>query len=206
MKDNKRTLLVSWFKESQWDHLNNIVSDSENLGDTYKEWREQAEKNITMFRSSGGIVKKISVDTEQMLAWANENDITLESSNLSSYAIHLYEEKSPTMVVCWYKQEQWNHLKEIVSDAETLGDSFKEWETEAEKNINKFRSEGQRVKKILVDTEQMLAWAEKGDVKLESKNLSSYAMHLFGKTIKRKPLKPKTKKKSNNKYGNNFYQ
>lgn len=204
MTQKNRTLLVSWFKESQWDHLKEIVTDSENLGETYKEWREQAEKNITLFRSQGGIVKKISVDTKQMLAWANENNIKLESSNLTSYGMHLYEEKSPTMVVCWYKKEQWDSLKEIVNDSEGLGGSYEEWETEAEKNINKFRSEGQRVKKIFVDTVKMQEWAKENSIKLDSKNLSSYATYLFTKDNPVKPKK-KSKKKSNNIYGNNFY-
>lgn len=201
MTEKKRTLLVAWFKEKQWDRLKEIVSDSENLGEAHKDWKKQAEKNISMFRSSGGIVKKMSVDTEKMLAWSNENNIKLDSTTISSYAKHLYEEKSPTMVVCWYKKEQWDHLKEIISDPEALSDSYEEWEKTAEKNIDIFRSEGQRVKKIPVDTEQMLAWAEENDFKLESENLSFYAMHLFGNTRLNKDHK-----KSSNKYGNDFYR
>ena len=194
MKEKKRTLLVAWFKESQWDHLKQIISDPENLGESYVEWRRQAEEHISMFRSTNGIVKKISVDTEKMLIWANENNIKLESSNLSSYAMHLFEEKFPTMVVCWYKKEQWDHLKEIVSDAEKLGESYEKWEAEAEKNIGIFRSKGQRVKKMHIDTEQMLVWAKENSIELMSSNLSSYATYLFEKQAESKS-KPKTKKK-----------
>lgn len=205
MNNKQSTLLVSWFKENQWDHLKEIVSDSDNLGETYADWKKQAEQHIGNFRSTGGIVKKISVDTEEMLAWANENNLKLETSNLSTYAMHLFEEKYPTMLVCWYKQEQWDHLKEIIVDSKKLGDSFEEWEEETEKNINLFRSKGQRVKKMLVDTEEMLQWAKANNNELTTDNVSSYATYLFERHFKARG-KSKPKKKHNRKYGNNFYQ
>lgn len=200
-KQKQSTLLVCWFKESQWDHLKEIVSDSENLGESYKQWKKGAEHNISLFRNNGGAVVKMRADTEKMLQWATENNIQLSSENLSQYAFHLFEEKYPTMVVCWYQKEQWDHLNEIVSDSKTLGDTYEEWQEEAEKNINMFRGQGQRVKKIVVDTEQMQQWAIDNKRELDSKNLSDYAMYVFEKSHKVKPKK----QKKNNKYGNSFY-
>jgi len=199
-KVKKQTLLVAWFKENQWDHLTKIVSDPENLGKNYNDWRKQAEHNISQFRKTGGFVKKIAVDTEQMLEWANENGLKLNTSYLSHYAMHVYEERSPTVVVCWYKKEQWDHLKEIISDPENMHDSYDEWEKSSEDTITQLRSQGQRIKKIPVDTEQMLAWANDNKMTLKSSNLSYYAIHLFSKEHKAKPLKHARKN-----YGNNFY-
>lgn len=215
MTEKKSTLLVCWFKKEQWDHLLEIISDPDNLGKTYAEWRKGAEHNISMFRNTGGKVVKMHADTEQMLQWSKENNVELSSENLSQYAFHLYEDKYPSMVVCWYKKDQWDHLQEIVSDSKALGKTYEEWAEEAEKDIDMFRSKGQRVKKITVDTEQMLQWANDNKIKLESANLANYAMHLFEKDHKQEINKLKRKqekinklnrkKRANNKYGNNFY-
>ena len=160
MTSKRSTLLVCWFKEQQWDHLKEIVSDSESLGETYADWKKGAEQQISLFRKQQGTVVKMRADSEKMLQWSKENNIELTSENLSQYAFHLFEDKYPTMVVCWYKKEQWDHLKEIVSDPKKLGDTYEEWKKEAEKDINIFRSKGQRVKKIPIDTEQMQQWAK----------------------------------------------
>ena len=205
MTSKRSTLLVCWFKEQQWDHLKEIVSDSESLGETYADWKKGAEQQISLFRKQQGTVVKMRADSEKMLQWSKENNIELTSENLSQYAFHLFEDKYPTMVVCWYKKEQWDHLKEIVFDPKKLGDTYEEWKKEAEKDINIFRSKGQRVKKIPIDTEQMQQWAKENNLSLDSSNLSDYAAHLFEKNHKPKMQKPKKKKQTNNKYGNNFY-
>ncbi len=211
MTNKKSTLLVCWFKEHQWDHLKQIVSDSENLGETYADWKKGAEQQISLFRKQQGTVVKMSADSEKMLQWAKENNIELSSANLSQYAFHLFEDKYPTMVVCWYKKEQWDHLKEIVSDPKKLGDTYEEWEKKAEQDINMFRNKGQRVKKIPIDTEQMQQWANQNNLSLDSSNLSDYAEYLFEKDYRPKTQKAKKKKQAKkkkrikNKYGNNFY-
>jgi len=46
----------------------------------------------------------------------------------------------------------------------------------------------------------MLAWANDNKMTLKSSNLSYYAIHLFSKEHKTKPLKHARKS-----YGNNFY-
>ena len=197
-KATKPTMIICWFKEDQWDDLKEIISDPENMGESYTHWREAAEKHINEFRRSGGVAHKMGVDAKTMFTWFKENNLEPTTPNLQHYAMHLFEEKSPTMLVSWFKEEQWSHLKKIIPDAETLGDSYNDWKEKTEKKIEKLRKKGQRIKKILIDTEQMQLWATQNNIELTTASLSTYATFLFSKN--------KKSNKKPSKYGNNFYQ
>ncbi len=83
------------------------------------------------------------------------------------------------IAVCWYKEEQWERLKEIVIDKDNIEDSYLEWRKGAEKKLNELKSKGLNIKKILVDTEEMLIWANEKGKELNGDMRSQYAAHIL---------------------------
>jgi phage-related minor tail protein len=87
---------VCWYKEEQWERLKEIVADPENIEDTYMQWKVDAEKTINELRNNGANVKKVSVDTEKMLLWANENNRPINGKARSEYAAYLLRQRKKT--------------------------------------------------------------------------------------------------------------
>jgi len=92
-KDDNVNIGVCWYKEEQWERLKEIVADPESLEDTYQQWRKDAEKALSQLRANGLNVKKVSVDTEEMLIWANENGRSLDGEARSEYAVYLLKHR-----------------------------------------------------------------------------------------------------------------
>ena len=88
-KDVDLIIGVCWYKEEQWERLKDIVADPEVIEDTYQQWRKDAEKALGELKATGVNVKKVSVDTEGMLLWANEHGRSLDGEARSQYAIYL---------------------------------------------------------------------------------------------------------------------
>lgn len=83
---------VAWYKPEQWSRLLAISVDRENLERTYGDWLRQAEKNLADFAEQGGYPEKIVVDTEELLAWANERGLPVNGESRSQYASWLARE------------------------------------------------------------------------------------------------------------------
>ena len=92
-KENSVKIGVCWYKEEQWERLKEIVPNPEDIEDTYQQWRKDAENAISQLREKGMDVKKVSVDTEEMLLWANEHGHQLDGDARTQYAIYLMKKR-----------------------------------------------------------------------------------------------------------------
>ena len=92
-KDADLNIGVCWYKEEQWERLKEIVADPESIEDTYQQWRKDAEKALSQLKEKGVNVKKVSVDTEEMLLWANEHGRTIDGEAPSEYALYLLQHR-----------------------------------------------------------------------------------------------------------------
>ena len=93
MGNDNFKIAVCWYKENQWERFKEIVSDKENIEDTYLEWRKEAEIKLNELKSQGLNIKKILVDTEEMLLWANEQGRDLNGDLRSQYAAHILKSR-----------------------------------------------------------------------------------------------------------------
>ncbi|MEA3412470.1 MAG: hypothetical protein U9R74_13160 [Pseudomonadota bacterium] len=91
MKNDTVNIGVCWYKEEQWERLKEIVSDPDNIEETYQQWRKDAEKTLTELKANRVDIKKVSVDTEEMLIWANEHGRPLDGEARSEYAAHILQ-------------------------------------------------------------------------------------------------------------------
>jgi hypothetical protein len=83
---------VAWYKPEQWSRLLAISADRENLERTYNDWLRQAEKTLADLAERGGYPEKVQVDTEELLAWANERSLPVNGESRSQYASWLLME------------------------------------------------------------------------------------------------------------------
>ena len=93
MKHDTVNIGVCWYKEEQWERLKEIVVDPENIEETYQQWRKDAEKTLIELKANGVNIKKVSVDTEEMLIWANEQGRPLDGEARSEYAANLLQDR-----------------------------------------------------------------------------------------------------------------
>ncbi len=79
-KDNKkvrkryrgRTVLgVAWYRRDQWNRLLEIVSDRDQLEDTYDEWQSTARKQFDKLAKPGHPIRKVDIDVEELLLWCD---------------------------------------------------------------------------------------------------------------------------------------
>lgn len=75
------------------------------------------------------------------------------------------------IAVCWYKEDQWERLKQNVADPDC----------DAEKTLNKLSANGVNVKKVLVNTEEILNWVNDHGRPLDVKARSEYAAFILNR-------------------------
>ena len=93
MKNDNMIIGVCWYKEEQWERFKEIVPDPENIEDTYQQWRKDAEKAFNELRANGANIKKVLVDTEEMLIWVNEQNRPLNGEARSEYAAFILQHR-----------------------------------------------------------------------------------------------------------------
>ena len=60
--------------------------------------------------------------------------------------------------VAWYRREQWNRLLEISTDRDKIGNTYEEWEANAEKGLRMAARPGVVLRKVDIDVEELLKW------------------------------------------------
>ncbi len=60
--------------------------------------------------------------------------------------------------IAWYKREQWDRLRQISADVDTLERTFDEWEKGASNLLRALERAGQRVSQVMVDVDELVAW------------------------------------------------
>jgi hypothetical protein len=87
------------------------------------------------------------------------------------------KESQNKMVVgfAWYRPEQWQRVRDISTDADSLEDSYEAWLKLAEGELKKFQSSGLRVEKVDIDSEQLILWCNEQGMEVNSKARARYA-------------------------------
>jgi len=74
------------------------------------------------------------------------------------------ENQGPAIqAMVWYKNEDWDTLKELFTDSHLLPKSYSDWLTKAEEMVAKVENSGDVVMKVYIDPETFPVWCkEKG--------------------------------------------
>lgn len=77
--------------------------------------------------------------------------------------------------MAWYAEEDWERLREVSADAETLEDNWEEWKEHAIDEIERLREAGYEVRRIEVDPDELQAWCSVYDRPVDGHARSVYA-------------------------------
>ena len=87
-KESNQKIVVgfAWYRREQWERVRDIASDAGEFEDTYEEWLRVAEQKLTELAAAGLDVKKVDVDSEQLILWCNEQGLDMNAQARSRYA------------------------------------------------------------------------------------------------------------------------
>lgn len=85
-----------------------------------------------------------------------------------------------TVAECaWYRAEQWERLREVAADQETLGETYEEWVANAERAVREMRRAGIHAEKVEVDVEELLAWCKARNRDVDGEARAQYAAEML---------------------------
>ena len=76
--------------------------------------------------------------------------------------------------IAWYRRDQWSRLRELVSDADRLEESYEDWLAGAQKTLVQMRVAGVRAQRIDIDLDELARWC-----RAEGRALDSAARAAF---------------------------
>ena len=79
--------------------------------------------------------------------------------------------------IAWYSVTQWDRLREISNDRESLEETYEEWLQQAENAIHDLKNRKVRVKKVNIDVEELLFWCTKNRVPVDGHSRASFTSH-----------------------------
>ncbi|WP_086479684.1 hypothetical protein [Oceanospirillum sanctuarii] len=80
---------ICWIKEDQWQRFLEVTDDADMLESDWHEWAAKTEEMIETFSAKGIEVVKVPVDVEELIAWCNEKERTVNSSSRAEYVTKL---------------------------------------------------------------------------------------------------------------------
>ena len=76
----------------------------------------------------------------------------------------------------WYREEDWDQLIGIFSDAHLLPTTFNEWLDKANQNLLVAEKSGDMVVKVFIDPEEFRNWCIKHDRKTDAESRTQFAI------------------------------
>lgn len=80
--------------------------------------------------------------------------------NTSRFPLDPKPEPRSVIGVAWYRREQWELLRAMAADADSLEKTHEEWLAVAEKTLRKLRARGLELHKVDVDVTELAAWCQ----------------------------------------------
>jgi len=82
--------------------------------------------------------------------------------------------KEGAIGLAWYSRQQWEILKQVADDAESLDHTFSQWEAKAQNAARMLRQSGYAVEIVDVDVTELLQWCKSGNRPLDGEARSDF--------------------------------
>jgi len=79
----------------------------------------------------------------------------------------------------WWRPDTYARIVEISVDKQNFPDTFKEWRKLAQKQFDTLRAEGLPVVKIVIDPDELLAWATSLGRNVDAKTRIEFALRTY---------------------------
>ncbi len=90
--ENKIEIALCWFDREQWEQL--ALVDPEGVDNSYEEWKQGANKAVSNFIANDQKLRKISINTAELVKWCQEKDQAPNSSARSEYAAMVAQKRN----------------------------------------------------------------------------------------------------------------
>ena len=77
--------------------------------------------------------------------------------------------------VAWYRRQQWDRLREISADKDTLEETYDEWKANAESRIPDLERDGYVLHKVDIDVDELLRWCDSQGCPVDGEARSLFA-------------------------------
>ncbi len=74
----------------------------------------------------------------------------------------------------WYREEQWNLLRENSVDVDKIENTYFEWVVNANEAIKNFENLGQSIVKIDIDVNELIEWCKKNNIPVDGESRSKF--------------------------------
>ncbi len=86
MEKRQQTITgILWWKPEQWKKAKQISADSHIFDDTYREWKDGAEKTLRNVQDLGVTVYKIEIDLDELVEWCKKEKQPLNAKARSKF-------------------------------------------------------------------------------------------------------------------------
>ena len=82
-----------------------------------------------------------------------------------------------TSVVAWYREDQWDRLRELSSDRDGMAETYAEWRDTAERNFKDLTDAGASLRRLELDVEDLWAWCRAQGCELDGAARARYTAH-----------------------------
>lgn len=89
---------------------------------------------------------------------------------------HVHQPTIQAMV--WYREEHWETLKTLFTDADRLPATYNDWLQRAEQMKNQVQAAGDIVIKVFIDPVTFPAWCEKKGIPMDAEARSQLAIEV----------------------------
>jgi len=86
--------------------------------------------------------------------------------------------KPPTEIgaaIAWYREDQWERLREISADRDQLDETYAEWVVKAEEVVKQLAAQGLSIEKVEIDLDDLERWCAARGIPIDSRARASYA-------------------------------
>lgn len=87
--------------------------------------------------------------------------------------------KTSPHVIPWYTQEQWEKVRAISADPDSMAASYEQWLGAAEKTAKRQQSAEVTVHRVFVEADKLLAFAQRSGRELTADTRVAYAIDHF---------------------------
>ena len=77
--------------------------------------------------------------------------------------------------IAWYSQDQWELLKQVVTDPGNLEDTYGEWLSNAEKALRNYTKPGTKTRRVHIDVEELVTWCKSKKLPVNVASRSEFA-------------------------------
>jgi len=86
--------------------------------------------------------------------------------------------------VAWYRDSEWEKLRQLAADPEILEETYAEWTKVYENGIRQLRASGLVPERVEIDVEELRAWCTAQKCPLDGKARAAFATEILSRRSK----------------------